>query len=312
MKPMMYHYVRPGAPGLPHFPYLARQHFEQQLDYLAEMYGIVARDSFERWTAGGASPSGVLLTFDDGFRDHVDHVLPALQARKLFGIFYVPAGPISNGEFLDVHKLHLAVGRLGGAEALDWVRRAYPELIPEIDKAQVGHYVGQPSDTPTKRIKRLFNWELTSDARRDALRGLFDYAFEGTPPDWRSFYLDDSDVRRLSRAGMGVGGHGFTHAILSHLQEDAQRREVEASRDLIKSLIGHLDWGYCYPHGIHEAFNETSQRLVEEAGHPFAFAVEDTDIETSIALSPRYSLPRHNCNAYAYGRASFGAPPNRP
>ncbi len=308
MKPLMYHYVRPSAPGLPHFPYLARRHFEQQLDYLAEVYGFVDRDSFEKWTAGGAAPSGVLLTFDDGFRDHVAHVLPALQARKIFGIFYVPAGPITTGEFLDVHKLHLAVGRLGGAEALDWVRAAHPELLPEIDKARMGHYVGQPSDTPTKRIKRLFNWELSSESRREALRGLFDYAFEGTLPEWRTLYLDDADVRHLCEAGMGVGGHGFSHAILSHLQEDAQRREVEASCDLIKSLVGHLDWGYCYPHGIHEAFDQTSERVVAEAGHPFAFAVEDADIDTPIAESARYALPRHNCNAYAHGSASFGGP----
>jgi peptidoglycan/xylan/chitin deacetylase (PgdA/CDA1 family) len=81
VKPVMYHYVRPAAPGLPYFPYLSLADFERQLDDFASDYGFVDRDAFIRWADGGPAPAGVLLTFDDGLRDHVEYVLPALQAR---------------------------------------------------------------------------------------------------------------------------------------------------------------------------------------------------------------------------------------
>ena len=113
MKPVMYHYVRPAADGLPYFPYLSLADFERQLDDFASDYGFVDRDAFVRWAEGGPAPAGVLLTFDDGLRDHVDYVLPALQARGLFGLFYVSSGPAVTGRILDVHKVHLALGRLG-------------------------------------------------------------------------------------------------------------------------------------------------------------------------------------------------------
>ena len=73
MKPVMYHYVRPAADGLPYFPYLSLADFERQLDDFASDYGFVDRDAFIRWAEGGPAPAGVLLTFDDGLRDHVDY-----------------------------------------------------------------------------------------------------------------------------------------------------------------------------------------------------------------------------------------------
>ena len=83
MKPVMYHYVRPCVEGLPYFPYLALADFERQLDTFASTCGFVGREAFVDWAQGGPAPDGVLLTFDDGLRDHRDFVLPVLQERGL-------------------------------------------------------------------------------------------------------------------------------------------------------------------------------------------------------------------------------------
>ena len=125
----MYHYVRPEVCGLPHFPYLSLADFECQLDDFARRYGFVCREDFVRWTEGGPAPEGVLLTFDDGLRDHAEFVLPALQARGLFGLFYVSSGPALTERILDVHKVHLALGRLGGPAALAWLKANAPDCL---------------------------------------------------------------------------------------------------------------------------------------------------------------------------------------
>ena len=64
MKPMMYHYVRPQAAGLPFFPYLALSDFERQLDHFEEAYGFVSTEAFTAWVDGAPAPAGVLHTFD--------------------------------------------------------------------------------------------------------------------------------------------------------------------------------------------------------------------------------------------------------
>ena len=302
----MYHYVRPGAGGLPHFPYLSLADFERQLDDFASNYGFVDRDAFVRWTAGGSAPNGVLLTFDDGLRDHLDFVLPALQARGLFGLFYVSSGPAMTGRILDVHKVHLALGRLGAPAALAWLRSHAPELLATQEDSAASPYAHQTSDEATKFLKRLFNWRLSAEERAMVLDGLFDHAFAGAPPGWQDFYLDERGVRELSDAGMGVGPHSHSHELTIRLSPDRQKEEVTLSCDFVELHGGSRQWGYCYPFGSRSAFSEETEQAAANAGCPFAFAFEARDIATPLAEADRYALPRHNCNAFPYGAVSYG------
>lgn len=308
MKPVMYHYVRPVAEGLPHFPYLKLSDFEHQLDNFGRLYGFVSRDALTDWINGGLTPNGVLLTFDDGLRDHVDFVLPVLKERNLFGLFYIPTGPLTTGQLLDVHKVHLALGRLGSSKVLDWLKMTAPAIIGLTEsKLEIGnHYLDQESDQSTKFVKDLFNWVLSREERCAILDALLDFAFAGAPPGWDEFYLDQAALGELVDAGMGIGAHSHTHEVASRLSPERQKHEIELSCALVEELGGSRQWGYCYPHGISSAFSTETQRFVAHAGCPLAFAVRPDDIVSPLALTERYALPRHNCNLFPYGSASWG------
>ena len=72
---------------------------------------------FERPTA--------LLTFDDGFVDHYEHVFPALRSRGLGGIFFVAARrSATNPTLLNVHKTHFLFSQLGADRFAEEVGRA--------------------------------------------------------------------------------------------------------------------------------------------------------------------------------------------
>jgi peptidoglycan/xylan/chitin deacetylase (PgdA/CDA1 family) len=308
MRTVMYHYVRPGGEDLPHFAYLSLTDFQRQLDDFARNYGFVGRDAFVRWVNGDQAPDGVLLTFDDGLREHAEFVLPALLSRGLFGIFYVPSGPATTGRILDVHKVHLALGRLGSTAALAWLQAHAPEhLLTEAESGSaISHYGHQSSDETTKYLKWLFNWGLSAAERQAVLDGLFEHAFAGTPPRWQDFYLDEGALRDLSDAGMGVGAHGHSHAVSARLSPERQQEEVALSCTFVERNGGSRQWGYCYPYGSRSAFSQETERAVAEAGCPFAFAVEARDIATPLAQAGRYALPRHNCNAFPHGVVSYG------
>ena len=306
MKPVMYHYVRPCVEGLPYFPYLALADFERQLDTFASTCGFVGREAFVDWAQGGPAPDGVLLTFDDGLRDHRDFVLAVLQERGLFGVFYVPSGPAVTGRILDVHKVHLVVGRMGGCAVLTWLEANEPELVSRATYEDATVYAGQKSSRATKLVKHLFNWQLSSTERAAALDPLLAYAFDGAVPRWDDFYLDREATRELSEAGMGIGPHGHSHEVASRLARDSQREEIELSCAFVESAGGSRLWGYCYPHGVAESFSAETEKAVADAGCPFAFAVQASDITVPLAETRRFALPRHNCNAFPYGAVSYG------
>ncbi len=301
MKPVMYHYVRPQAVGLPFFPYLALRDFERQLDHFEEAYGFVSKEEFTAWVDGAPAPKGVLLTFDDGLRDHVDYVLPALAQRGLFGLFYVSSGPALSGEILDVHKVHLAVGRIGGEAALRWLRQEAPNLIPA--ETDTTHYTAQNSDQATKLVKDLFNYRMPPGERGPVLDALLDHAFDGSPPSWSDIYLDRDDLRLLARAGMGVGAHSHKHLLSARSPADEEKAEIELSCAFVEAAGFGRSFGYCYPYG---SFNARTEAAVAATGCPFAFGVADADITEPLAETARYALPRHNCNAFPHGAASFG------
>src|SRR4029077_16661628 len=102
--------------------------------------------------------------------DHVDYVLPALQSRGLFGLFYVSSGPAITGRILDVPKVHLALGRLGSEAGIEWLEGHAPECLQVNGKSTAASpYAHQTSDETTKFLKQLFNWRLTAGEREGAL-----------------------------------------------------------------------------------------------------------------------------------------------
>ncbi len=76
MKAIVYHYVRPGAPGWDGLKYLHLDNFRRQLDWLARNGGFLSRRKFRDAIENGEPADGAILTFDDGFSDHYAHVLP--------------------------------------------------------------------------------------------------------------------------------------------------------------------------------------------------------------------------------------------
>jgi peptidoglycan/xylan/chitin deacetylase (PgdA/CDA1 family) len=303
----MYHYVRPHAEGLPYFPYLSVADFERQLEIFEHAYGFVYRDEFLRWAEGGPAPEGVLLTFDDGLRDHAEFVLPALRDRGLFALFYVPSGPATTGRILDVHKVHLVLGKLGGPDVLAWLQDNTPSLVTADQGNDIGltHYAAQNADQATKFVKYLFNWKLSEAEKGAVLDALLDHAFAGNPPQWQEIYLDERALRALSEAGMGIGPHSHSHEVTSRLSPQRQKDEVDFSCAFVEQYGGSRGWGYCYPFGAPSAFSPETEAIVAQAGCPLAFAVEANDIVSPLALAKRYALPRHDCNAFPHGEVSY-------
>ena len=222
-------------------------------------------------------------------------------AAGAFGLFYVPSAPVTDGVILDVHKIHLVLGRVGGPAALDRLTERHPRVSAADTGA--GHYAGQVSDPATKRVKHLLNWRLDPEERRELIDDLVDFAFDGRPPRAADVYVDEQGIRRLAAAGMGVGAHGHEHVVLRGLKRARQELEIRRACDVIRSLAGTLCWGYCYAYG---AFDATSESLVASAGFPFAFAASAGDIGTRFTETPRFALPRRNCNSFPHGIASVG------
>lgn len=308
MRAVMYHYVRTHDPQLPFFRYLDVRDFERQLDHFGEEFGFVTRDEFEAFVRKGEmprEPGKVVLTFDDGVVDHHEHVLPALRDRGLFGFFYVSTAPLADGRMLDAHRIHLLCGRVPGRELLDATKRLVSERMLRGDRLEEFRgttYTNQVDESEVLETKRILNYFIRNRYRSGVLDRLFDDF--GLADDADRFYMSIAQLRAMERAGMIVGAHSVNHRVMSTLDRDRQRREIEESFEFLEAHLELPHRTYCHPYGGFHSFDEHTLALLEEADVEYAFNVESRRIEAGDRVGARHHLPRFDCNEFPHGAAS--------
>ncbi len=91
---------------------------------------------------------------------------------------------------------------------------------------------------------------------------------EDDPNEERLMTWDEAGT--LAAQGVALGSHTLTHRRLASLDEEEQRREIVESKETIESRLGHQASAFAYPFGSLLDYNETSVRLVREAGYRLA------------------------------------------
>lgn len=311
MKAIVYHYVRPAPDGLPFFRYLHVDDFRRQLDALQRKFRLIDLAEFLRTLEGDPiRPDAMVLTFDDGLRDHADHVLPELRARGLWAIFYVPTGPLTTGKLLDVHRLHLLLGRHGGAAVADHLASLVEDRMlvdSQVRAFRELTYRHQDDDTNTKLVKRMLNYYVDPACREEVLDRVWAELGDGLPgaAEW---YVPARGLRAFADAGMLLGSHSVSHPVLATLSSAAQAREIEESFAFLDETVAPPPVRtFCYPYGGFHTFTNETERLLTAAGCRFSFNVEYRDITPEDLQARPQALPRYDCNLFPHGKASIGA-----
>ncbi len=301
MIAVMYHYVRPKDKHLAHSHFLDLEDFRRQLDYMAANGGVVERQAFLEVTQGArAVPAeGFVLTFDDGLKDHYQYVLPELIERNLWGVFFVPSGHYQTKRLLNVHALHLLLGKHGGEKVCPLLEGLINKEDIEKDyllKFKKRAYKLHQQDSQEARVKRLVNYYLKKERLDQIIDRLAQQLAE--PLDVApQYYLSPAEIRAMDHAGMIIGGHGKTHSILSQLSPQEQEEEIAHSLDFLSSLLGNVEpRPFCYPHGQPFTYNDATLEILRDRSCNFAFAVEQRAIAKADIDQGALCLPRFDCN----------------
>ncbi len=220
--------------------------------------------------------SGVVLTFDDGYRSNVEENLPVLKEMQLPCTGFLTAGLVGTEQVFWWDQLAYAIRHtrediliLNGN---DYSLRnkihkektlarclALLKKVPEAEKTiQLNNIVEQlgfkkstiPCDNP------LMTWE---------------------------------QVVLMKESGIGLGAHTLDHVILSQCDPDEQKRQIELSKDIIETRARCRVRHFAYPNGRKEDYDFHCKRLLRDCGFDSAVT---TEIGTVDLDSDRYALPR--------------------
>jgi peptidoglycan/xylan/chitin deacetylase (PgdA/CDA1 family) len=305
MKAVMYHYVRNADPQFPYFSHLPFENFTRQVQYLAETFQLLGKDEFLESVASGTPRQGVVLTFDDGFRDHFDFVFPFLEKNDYWGIFYIPTGPYGGDRLLDVHRTHILLGKYGGAFIHKRIsERLKVEMLnhAHVDEFRRLTYQRQKNDDDTLLVKRILNYFIHPSFRTPLLDDLMAELVPNEKDLKDGFYMRPEELRRLQDSGNIIGSHGVTHTVMSKLSVEDQENEITASFKTLESFTGGLPvHTFCYPYGGAHSFTAETEKLLSDHGCVFSFDVKSQDIDAAALVQRPQALPRYDTNQFQFG-----------
>jgi len=248
----------------------------------------------EALQVGKPPPPGTVLTFDDGYREHLDLVAPLLAARGVTGTFYVATG------------LHGAGRDVAAVDAWYWVLDHATRSEAVLGLPDGGRFQGRLDMLEGKSAwamgpAKAALLEASADQQTSMIRALAEAAGCELPTDLASrLYLRPDEWPALKALGMQVGAHSVSHPRLTTLGSDELASEVERSVAAVAGLGGRVP--FAYPDG---AYDERVTAAVRDAGATSAVTCEAGSVTSEASL---LRLPRAFVTAHARGASDALTP----
>lgn len=306
MKGIMYHYVRKTNRRLPHFKYLNIENFKKQLDYFQDEFGFVTKEDFLNSFNTKKPVPGVILTFDDGFKDHYQFVFPELLKRNLWGIFYVPFKVYERNKLLGPHRTHMLLGEFGGQKVLKKLKEKVSKKIlshEHVEEFKTLTYKELTDDFASTEVKRILNFYIDEKYREKIIDDLMGDFFKNESSLVKNYYLNEKEIKEMADSGMIIGAHTVNHPVMSKLGLKEQRKEILPCFEFLEKIVGKdAIRTYCHPYGGDFSFNKNTLNILVKAHCLFSFSVEHRDIESNDLKTNLQSLPRYDCNVFPHGK----------
>lgn len=306
-----YHYVRDRYPANGQgIIGITPAQLGRQLELLgATGAAFVAAGDVVRAVEGGAPLPGrsILITFDDGLREHYQQALPVLDRMGIPGLFFVNTHPVSCQTVSSVHQIHLLQAELGAAVFLTRLGAAAAAIgitLPaDLDARKIARQY--PWDSyEAGRLKYLLNFGLGREESLALVARVFEETFPGREGELsREFYLRREEIARLAGRGM-IGTHGWKHLPMGLMPAPVGAELVERSIEDLERWTGRRPQTLSYPYGTPDACSPEIAAVARRAGVRVAFTTEiAANDETSLAVAP-YFLGRLDCNYVPGGKAA--------
>ena len=305
-KIIMYHYVRPikNSP-FPNIKGLEVECFERQIKFFQKNFHFISiSDILDCVYQNKELPeNSILLTFDDGFKDHYQYVFPLLKKLEINAAFFPPALPIVENCVLDVHKIHFILASTPNHQLIiDEIFNLIKKFSVEFELKSPKEYFSElsiPNRFDSKEIvfiKRILQRNLPSTLRSKITDSLFKKFIQESESNFSSkLYMNFDEMHEMTDNGMYFGSHSYSHQWLSYLSSKELESEIDKSLKFCNKINPDIkDLVMCYPYG------DYSQDVISQLAKSGFKAGLSTKVgDTTISNSNIFSLERYDTNDFS-------------
>jgi peptidoglycan/xylan/chitin deacetylase (PgdA/CDA1 family) len=280
--------------------------FDQQMRYLSKNYHVISLESLvDRKKNDLPFPKkGVVITFDDGWKDNYSYAFPILKKYHLPATIFLTSGYIgTNKTFWPEQVISILESGKNLKEKLkNLSHEIYPPVIQDclndfIQEQEITLSPPHPNPLPQgERGLRKFPPPLMEggEGEGDALQYKKPYwnvltdlieHLKYLPKVKREVIIDDlkkrakppgklfsdtpsmlswEEIEILEKNHISFGSHSINHRILTQLDKTEARKEIFDSKKEIEKKLDKPVLAFAYPNGD---LNDSVKELVKEAGY---------------------------------------------
>ncbi len=287
-----YHYVRdPARTEFPRINFLPADEFCRQIEFFRKGFEMATLETALAYLDGAYQPSRnlLLLTFDDGVKEHSAFVTPMLKQCGIQGLFFL----ISSSDLAPVHMNHFLMASLPFQE----YRGKFLEILPNADQYSIDENRASKQypydEIDIARFKYLLNFVLPASIRDAVLKELFEQTLGDTKTFADALYVSWDEARAMQEAGMVIGGHSHRHKPLEQLNDTELRDDLDTCRRILDAnLHPQQAWPFGYPYGKALSYGDRTVAHLRRLGFHCGFT---TERGVNLPTADVFSLRRFDC-----------------
>jgi peptidoglycan/xylan/chitin deacetylase (PgdA/CDA1 family) len=241
------------------------EHFYEHMKYLKDNYNIISLDDLKEAMKSKKLPKkSVVITFDDGYVDNYLNAKPVLEKLQ------IPA------------TIFVTTDHIGSTREFWWDDLEQIFLLNET-----------PEELSLKMMDKEYSWKITDENSKMSVYydmhkllkplaaqeryKIVDYLREwaSVQAHCRPLYsgMSAEQIKDTEKKGMlTIGAHTVSHCMLAALTPEQQENEILESKKALEKILNHKVKHFSYPFGGLSDFDDTSVRIVKDAGFDTAVA----------------------------------------
>jgi len=300
---VMYHYVRNIKKSkYPNLKGLEFSDFRKQITYLKKNFNLLSNNQFIEILNSRKIPKkkSILLTFDDGYRDHFEYVFPFLKKQDVSAVFYPPIMCVRNKAVLDVNKIHFILAKEENRDKILDLIFLYVKKILNKNPQQIGiekiNLLSRYDDKKTILIKRLLQHHLPLPYRKKIVDKIFKHIVNYSEEEFsKILYMNKNNIQELYKNNFSIGSHGYNHYWWEKINKNEQEMEIKKSINYFKKIkVFDKNFSVCYPYG---SYNLQTLNLLKKYKIKFALTTRVGSINKK-NIKKVYEFPRFDKNDF--------------
>jgi peptidoglycan/xylan/chitin deacetylase (PgdA/CDA1 family) len=267
---LMYHSINENR----HRIGVNKESFERQMEYIKEKMNPVPLITIAHWISKGKSipPRAVAVSFDDGYEDNFIMAYPILKKFSIPATIFLTTGHIESTKIFWWDKVSEIIKKTNKpfVDLKDFQSfRNSSTNSPELIKLNTFSRKVDAIMTIIKFFK-TFEYHRIHEAT-DLLQKILDVGDKDIEP---SSMLNWRQIKEMKRNGIDFGAHTVTHPDLTKIAQDEAVKEIKSSKDTIEQKIDATIYGFAYPYGLKDHFNEKITKIIKNAGFHYTCSAE--------------------------------------